>query len=272
MFPFIRIGDYYLPTYGLLVALAFLAGVWMIGRLARRSGIDPEAAMNLAVYAALAGIFGSKVLMIAFDVDYYLKNPFSLFSLSTLQAGGIFFGGLIAALAFAWWYLRRKRIPALIIADVFAPAIALGHGIGRLGCFAAGCCWGAPAEGPWAVTFTNPEAERRFGTPLGVPLHPSQLYEAFAEFAIFGVLYWRFNRRHGPGAIIGAYLLLYPAARFVVEFVRAHDKQNPYFGPFVTEQWISLGLMAVGAIVVALSRREQPARAHGPRTAGSRSR
>ncbi len=259
MFPFIRIGDFYLPTYGLLVTFAFLAGVWMVGRLARRSGINAESAMNLAIYAALAGIAGSKALMIAFDFKYYLANPLSLFSFSTLQAGGIFFGGLVAALFAGWLYLRHARLPVLGTADVLAPAIALGHGFGRLGCFAAGCCWGAASGEPWAVTFTHPEAHRLFGTPLNVPLHPSQLYEAFAEFAIFGILYRQFRKPHGPGAIVGLYLVLYPAARFIVEFVRAHDEANPYYGPFVAEQWIALALIATGGYVVARSRRAQAA-------------
>lgn len=262
MLPFIRIGDIYLPTYGLLVATAFVVGLWIVSRLARRTGINPEAAVNLGVYTALAGIVGSKALMIALDFDYYAANPGELLSLTTLQAGGIFFGGLIAGLLTAVSYVRRKKLPGVATADVFAPGLALGHGIGRLGCFSAGCCWGAHAHSGWAVTFTNPEANRLFGTPLDTPLHPTQLYEAFAEFAIFGILLWLFRKPHGPGAIIGSYLILYPGARFAVEFIRAHDAANPYIGPFVTEQWIALALMAVGVWLVASSRRKVLAGSH----------
>jgi phosphatidylglycerol:prolipoprotein diacylglycerol transferase len=255
MLPFLRIGDFYLATYGILVALAFLAALWIIGRLSKQAGVDKDAATNLAIYAALAGILGSKALMIAFDYEYYSRNLWELFSLTTLQAGGIFFGGLIAALATAFVYMWRKKMPALKTADVIAPGLALGHGIGRLGCFTAGCCWGASCDLPWAVTFTHPEAERRFGTPLHTALHPTQIYEALAEFAIFAFLYWRFQRAHGPGAIVGLYLVLYPAARFVIEFVRAHDKANPHLGPFVTEQWFAIGLMALGFWLLRKSRR-----------------
>jgi phosphatidylglycerol:prolipoprotein diacylglycerol transferase len=149
---------------------------------------------------------GAKLLMILLDLGYYFDNPREIFSLATLQAGGIFYGGLVAALVTAFVYMRRKKLPGLATADVFAPAVALGHSIGRLGCFSAGCCWGAACRLPWAVTFTSPEAHRLVGVPLNVPLHPTQLYEAAGEAIIFGILYRRFHRRHRPGAIIGLYL------------------------------------------------------------------
>ncbi len=262
MFPFIHVGNFYLPTYGLLVALAFLAALWVIGRLSKQAGIDPDTALNLGIYSALAGIAGAKALMIALDFDYYRENPLELLSLTTLQAGGIFFGGFIAALAVAFWYMRKKKLPALATTDVFAPGVALGHSIGRLGCFAAGCCWGTRCDiRSLSVVFTNPEANRRFGTPLDIPLYPTQLFEAAAEALTFAFLYWRFHRPHGAGGILGWYLVLYPAARFVVEFVRAHDQANQYLGPLVLEQWIALGLVAVGVSLIAKSRRANaPAR------------
>ena len=135
-------------------------------------------------------------------------------------------------------------------ADVFAPAIALGHGIGRLGCFSAGCCWGVECHLPWAVTFTNPVANELVGVPLNVPLHPTQLYESFAEFLIFGILYWRIRRAHRQGAIIGLYLMLYGAARFVVEFFRFHEQGNLLGGPLDTSQYISAVLFALGVYFV----------------------
>ncbi|HEV3196310.1 MAG TPA: prolipoprotein diacylglyceryl transferase family protein, partial [Bryobacteraceae bacterium] len=130
----------------------------------------------------------------------------------------------------------------------------LGHGIGRLGCFSAGCCWGVECHLPWAVTFRNPAAST--GVPLNRPLHPTQLYEAAAEFAIFGVLFWRFHQPHAKGTIIASYLVMYSAARFVVEFFRYHEQGNLFGGPLDTSQWISLGLFALGAAwLVAVRRR-----------------
>ena len=244
----ISIGSFYLPTYGVLVALAFLAGLWLASRLAKREGLNSEAVINLGVYCALAGILGAKLLMIALDPQYR-AHPLEVFSLATLQSAGIFYGGLIAALLTAFFYMRAQGLPVWTTADIFAPGVALGHAIGRLGCFAAGCCWGRPTHLPWAVTFTNPDA-RAVGVPLGVPLHPTQLYESFAEIVICGILYMRARRAHKPGAVIGLYLILYGIARLIVEFFREHDESNPLGGPLSLEQWISIALALAGVWLV----------------------
>lgn len=265
MFPQVfHIGSFFLPTYGLLVAIAFLTALWMVGRLSRAAGLNKDAVMNLGIYTAVAGMLGAKLMMILLDLGYYVENPREIFSLATLQAGGIFYGGLLLALVTAFVYMRRMKLPGLATADVFAPAVALGHSIGRLGCFAAGCCWGAACRLPWAVTFTSPEAHRLVGVPLGIPLHPTQLYESAGEAIIFGILYRRFYRQHRPGAILGLYLVLYSTVRFLVEFVRAHDEANRYFGPFVAEQWVALGLAALG--VFLLTRRPAPVRVAAVKT------
>jgi len=237
----------FLHTYGVLVALAFLAGLWIAGRLGKAAGLNAEAVTNLGIYCALAAIVGAKVMMFVVDLPHYIQNPGEIFTFSTLQAGGVFYGGLLAALLVAWWYMRKMKLPPLTTADVFAPGIALGHGIGRLGCFSAGCCWGIETHRAWAVTFTNPVANDVTGVPLNVPLHPTQLYEAAAEFLIFAILYWRVRRPHARGEIIGLYLLLYSTARFIVGFFRVHEQGNLFNGPLDTSQWISIGLFALGA-------------------------
>src|SRR5260370_37544506 len=108
---------------------------------------------------------------------------------------------------------------------------------------------------PWAVTFTKPEAHDLVGVPLGVPLHPTQLYEALAEAVIFLILYRRFSRPHQPGAIIGLYLVLYSAVRFFDDFLRDPQQPNPFGGPFNNAQWISLGLIATVVVIWLKSRR-----------------
>lgn len=258
MFPEIfRIGDFFLPAYGLLVALAFLAGLWMVGRLARGAGLDSDAVLNLGIYCALAAIVGAKLMMFVVDTEYYMANPGEIFSLASLQAGGVFYGGLIAALITAVFYMRRKGLPLLATADVFAPGIALGHAIGRIGCFSAGCCWGVPTHLPWAVTFTDPAANRLVGVPLGIPLHPTQLYESLAELAIFAFLFRRIRRPHPAGSIISLYLILYSTVRLLVEFMRFHEQPNPLGGPLSASQWISVGLIALGAAYWLLLRKRQ---------------
>jgi phosphatidylglycerol:prolipoprotein diacylglycerol transferase len=250
MFPrLFQIGSYSQATYGVLVAVAFLAALSVISRLARRAGLNGDKVVNLGILCGLSAIVGAKIMMFLVDIPYYARNPGEIVSLASLQAGGVFYGGLIAALIAAAIYMRRHQLPPLPTADVFAPGIALGHGIGRLGCFAAGCCWGRPTRLPWGVTFTNPLAQQLVGVPLDVKLHPTQLYESAAEFAIFGILYWRIRRQHAPGSIISLYLILYSTVRFLVEFVRDHPGEpNPFGGPLNTSQWISLALAALGAV------------------------
>jgi phosphatidylglycerol:prolipoprotein diacylglycerol transferase len=249
LFPkLINFGNFYLPTYGVLVALAFLAGLAITVRLAKRSGLDGERVTNLAVYSALAGLLGAKLLMIVFDWRIFLSDPAQIFSLSTLQAAGVFQGGLILAFATAFFYVRHARLPWMPTLDAFAPGIALGHAIGRIGCFAAGCCWGDRCDLPWAVTFHNPEANALTGVPLGVPLHPSQIYEMLTELGVFAFLYWRFGRAHAPGKIMGLYLVLSSAARFGIEFTRFHE-QGTYFGLSLT-QWIAIGVGLAGVLLL----------------------
>jgi phosphatidylglycerol:prolipoprotein diacylglycerol transferase len=245
----------YLYTYGVLVALGFLTALWLAGREAKRQNLNADAVTNLGIYCALSAIAGAKLMMFLVDFQYYQEHPGDIFSLSTLRAGGVFYGGLIAALAVSWWYLRKTKLPALKTADVFAPAIALGHGIGRIGCFSVGCCWGIACDRPWAVTFTNPESNALVGVPLNKPLHPTQLYEAGAEFLIFALLYRLSRGPHPEGAIIAAYLMLYSTTRFIVEFFRFHEQGNLWGGPLDTSQWISIGLFMLGAWLWVKGRR-----------------
>ncbi len=248
MFPkLFEIGDFFVPTYGVLVAAAFLIALWIASRLARLAGLDPEAVTNLGVYCAISGLVGAKLLLILFEWEYYAANPGQIFTLSTLRAGGVFHGGLIAALLVGYYYMRRKKLPVLRTCDVFAPGLAIGHAIGRLGCFAAGCCWGVACDRPWAVTFTNPSAHELTQVPLNHPLHPTQLYEAGAEALTFGILFTLFQKRHRDGQIIGLYLVLYAVARFLVDFVRDYNQANPFGGPLTSTQWIALGLLALGS-------------------------
>jgi phosphatidylglycerol---prolipoprotein diacylglyceryl transferase len=244
----VSIGDFFLPTYGVLVAAGFLTGLWLTVRLARRSGLNAELVANLGVYCALTGLLGAKLLMFAMNWTYYRENPARLFSLDTLLSAGVYYGGFVAALLFAAYYFRRTGLPALRTLDAFAPGVALGHAIGRLGCFAAGCCWGIACDRPWAVTFTNPDANALVGVPLGKPLHPTQLYEAFLTFMVFIVLYRRFGQKHHPGEVIAWYFLLYSPSRFFVEFLRYHDQTPPLGLGLSVTQWIACGMFALGLV------------------------
>ncbi len=252
MFPkLISIGSFFIPTYGTLVAIGFLAALWVTVRLAKRAGLPGEPITNLAIYCALAGLAGAKLFMILFDFSDYWSGRQQLFSLGTLQAAGVYQGGFLVAFITAVLYMRRQHLPILRTCDVFAPGIALGQAIGRLGCLSAGCCWGIETHLPWAITFRNPQAAELTGVPIGVPLHPTQLYEAVADALIFLFLYFRIGKTHTAGAILGWYLALYSVARFIIEFFRFHE-QGLHFGLSYT-QWISLATLAAGAALLSLS-------------------
>jgi phosphatidylglycerol:prolipoprotein diacylglycerol transferase len=250
MFPkLISFGSFFIPTYGLMVALGFLAGITIAARIAKRRGLNDELIMNLGVYCALAGLAGAKLLMFVLDFDYYRKDPSRLFSVDTLLSAGVWYGGFLAAIAFAAAYMKRQRLPALLTLDCFAPGVALGHAIGRLGCFATGCCWGAACDRAWAVTFTNPEANELTGVPLNRPLHPVQLYEAALTFLLFAWLYRHTEQPHYNGAIFGQYLALYSLVRIFTEFFREHAQALPFGGPLTITQWIAAGMFVAGLII-----------------------
>ena len=260
MFPkLISIGSFFIPTYGTLVAIGFLAALWVVTRLAKQAKLPTERITNLVIYCALAGLAGAKLFMVLFDFKTYWNDPGSLFSLSTLQAAGVYQGGFVVAFVVALFYMRRQNLPVLQTCDVFAPGIALGQAIGRLGCFSAGCCWGIPTHAPWAVTFRNPQAAELTGVPLGVPLHPTQLYESFADLLIFAFLYFQITRAHTTGTILGWYLTLYSIARFGIEFFRFHE-QGLHAGLSYT-QWISLATLIAGLGLI-LWRRQSGSLVH----------
>jgi phosphatidylglycerol:prolipoprotein diacylglycerol transferase len=230
-------------------------GLFVTVLLARRAGLKPDPIVNLAIYAALTGLLGAKIAMLLFDFSTYWARPGEIFTRETLQAAGVYQGGLILGLIVATLYIRSQHLPWLTTFDVFAPGLAVGHAIGRLGCLSAGCCWGIPAHVPWAITFRNPRAWQITGVPLGVPLHPTQLYEALAEAVIFAVLLWRIRRPHAAGAIIGLYLILYSVSRFAIEFYRFHE-QPTQLGLSLT-QWMSIGLLLLG-VRILLKRPVKP--------------
>ena len=129
------------------------------------------------------------------------------------------------------------------------------------GCLAAGCCWGTRCDLPWAITFTNPEAHRTMGTPLNVPLHPAQLYQSAAEFAIFAILWRSSMRPHVKGSILAQFLMLEGIARFVVELFREHQQGNLWLG-LDTSQCLSIALILTGIAAFrwdrALARPKRP--------------
>jgi phosphatidylglycerol:prolipoprotein diacylglycerol transferase len=263
MYPrLLHIGSFNLATYGVLVATALIVGLFTVVRFARREGIDPERAWSLGLVGIFASIIGAKLLLLLNDWTFYSHNMRALFSLDFLQSGGVFSGGLVASFLGGLFYALRHRMPVFKTMDVFAPAIALGHAIGRLGCLAAGCCFGKPTTLPWGVTFTNPLAYQMVGTPLNIPLHPTQIYEFLVELGNFGLLAWLFRHKKFDGQIFGTYLFLYGIARYLLEFLRGDaDRGSVFNGLMTTTQLLSIFMVIAGGLLyLRMPRRQaQPA-------------
>jgi len=237
-----EIGNWPVYSYGVLLAVAYLAGLQLAVVRARRAGLDGAKVMDLGIYLIIAALVGAKLMLVAVDYQYFRSQPRELFSL--VRAGGVFYGGLIAAFFVGVWLIRRYALPLWTTADLIAPGIALGHVIGRFGCLLAGCCYGRPTNVPWAITFTDPVASINVGTPLGIPLHPTQLYDAGAELVILVALLAT-ERRGRPfaGRTFWLYMLLYAISRFIIEIYRG-DERGTIAG-LSTSQFVSVIIVPV---------------------------
>jgi phosphatidylglycerol:prolipoprotein diacylglycerol transferase len=249
MYPrLLELGPITVYTYGVLLAAAYLLGLKLAMVRAKARGLDAARVLDLGIYIIISALIGAKLLLLITDFKTFANDPRELLTLA--RSGGVFYGGLILAVTVALWYIRKVGLPLWTTCDVFAPGIALGHVIGRFGCLFAGCCYGKPTTLPWAITFTDPFAAANVGTPLNQALHPTQLYEAGAEFLILMVLLIT-ERKGRPfaGRTFWLYLLLYAISRFIIEFFRGDERGT--VGMFSTSQFISIILapLAIGMLV-----------------------
>ncbi len=275
-----------LHTYGLLIAAGFVIGIWLAQREGARRGQDPERIADLSFWILISALVGSRVYFILVNWgDFFgpgralVDTPLGRIPrlLAIWEGGLVFYGGFIGAALTAWWYLRRHRMSFLAHADTLIPSVALGHFFGRLGCFGAGCCWGdvAHAHLPFLARFPpeslayqtfaerpDPGAYLAADRLTTLPLHPTQLYEAFGELGLFLLLVLVVRpRKRFHGQVLAAWLLLYAVLRSVVEVFRGDVERGVVMGLGVG-QWTSLAILAVGAALWA--RAPRPAAAGAP--------
>ncbi len=257
MYPkLLELGPISIYSYGLLLVSAYLVGLQLAVSRGRARGLDGNRVMDLGIAIIVAALIGAKLLLFFVEFDHFTSNPDELWAL--LRSGGVFYGGLILAVGVAFWYMKRHAMPLWTTCDAFAPGIALGQAVGRIGCLLAGCCYGHPTDLPWAVTFTDPLAASNVGTPLDTNLHPTQLYESLAALFIFiFLLIWERKRRMFAGRIFWTYLLLYPTARFVIEFFRG-DPRGTVFDLLSTSQFVSILIVPLSvAMLILLARKNR---------------
>jgi len=290
-----------LPTYGVAMALGFLAAIVLGARLAERQGISVNRMLDLFFWILASSLLGSRLLYVAVNFSDFARvcagpagvDPRGIGqqiydctrALHIWEGGFVYFGGLVCAVAISLWYTRRHKMDFFRVADLVVPLIALGHFFGRLGCFAAGCCYGKTTASALGVVFpTGSLAHLELlrdrvitigaaGTP---PLHPTQLYEALAELLLFGALLLWSARKRYHGQLLVIYLLVYPIVRAVIELLRGDPSRgylvelstpglNALLGVPVeatsllsTSQLIS-ALMVLGALVMGWRLRRQAA-------------
>jgi len=235
-------------SYGVMVATGFLVAILWITRESRRVGLNPAKTLDLVFYVIVAAIIGSRILHVLIaERERFLSNPLVIFKF--WEPGLVFYGGLLASLIVSIWFIRRNKMPVLLTCDVFAPAIAVGHAIGRIGCFLAGCCYGRVVPSPEWYSVIFPTGGRSFA-PGGVPLYPTQLMESAGEFIVFILLVILRKYKRFDGQIIATYLMLYAILRASIEFFRGDEERGFLVEPWLsTSQFISILIFASGALL-----------------------
>jgi phosphatidylglycerol:prolipoprotein diacylglycerol transferase len=240
----VNIGPVNIYTYGFMIAIGFLVGISIASRQAGKEGIDPVIINDLGFYILISAIIGSRLL---FGVIYWREfagNPLRIVKI--WEGGLVFYGGLIAAILTMLYFIRKKGLKLFQTLDILAPSAAIGQGLGRLGCFAAGCCYGKESHLAWAVTFTDPKSL----APIGIPLYPTQLHASASLFLIFGLLILIRRFKKFQGQVTACYLVFISIHRFLIEFLRGDDRGTVemIFTTLSTSQFISLFLFFLGFI------------------------
>ena len=226
-------------SYGIMAALGFLAGILTWVWMARRESRPPGFAADLGFWLMAGGIVGSRLAYVVANWSYYRAAPLEIVRID--QGGLIFYGGFLLGCVALVLFARHHRVPVWHLADFAIPALAIGHGLGRVGCFLNGCCYGRPAGDHVCGIAYPPVCEPGKLFP-GVPLFPVQIIESAALLAIWAVLLSAYPRRKKNGAVFALYLLLYPPVRFGLEYLRGDERQS----------WLALDVAQVTSLALFL--------------------
>jgi phosphatidylglycerol:prolipoprotein diacylglycerol transferase len=247
-------GWFQIRSYGFMLAMSFLVGIYLAAWRAKRQGIQPQLILDLSVYIILAAVVGSRILYVMFHLDEY-SSPLQFFAL--WEGGATFYGGLILAIIASVVFTRRKKLSFLQVADIVSPSIAIGMALTRVGCFLSGCCYGKPTDAPWGVLFppTCPagrsaaDAAMSLGVDV-VHLHPTQLYSSLYGLVIAGILLIAGRWLKKRGALFGLLLILSAVARFTVDFFRYYEDNARTVWGLTFSQVLAVGLVLVGVYLM----------------------
>ena len=224
------IGNFTIYTYGVLVALGFFVGMQYIVKYSKNI-INKQQIYDFLFYIILVGIIGARIFYVLLDSSYYLSHPLEI--IQVWKGGLVYYGGFVTVLIFTFFYFKNKKINIIKLMDVFAPALALGHCFGRIGCFFSGCCYGKYSDCFLSIAHK----------------HPTQLYESFGNLIIFFILHTLLKKSHKDGYIFVLYMLMYSILRFVVEFFRGDDRGVFIFGLSIAQN-ISIVIFIIAIIIV----------------------
>ncbi len=250
----LSIGSVKIHTYGFFVAVAFYLGIYIACRGADRVGVDREKIMDLSFVILIASILGARLFYVAAYFDDFRGNIPEMFKI--WNGGLVFYGGFLSAVVSAIVYIRKNKLPIWKVGDIAAPALALGHAVGRIGCFFSGCCHGRACDLPWAVTFGSPLSL----APVNIPLHPVQIYSSAANLMIFFMLVVLSRKKSFDGQVFWVYALVYGIVRSLLELLRGDDRGGFLFDTFSVSQCIGLSMALMGLVMILrLSRRNRVA-------------
>ena len=251
-----QIGNFTVAWYGVLVAMAFLIGLWLAGRRGVRDGIPPEKIMDVGPWMILGTIIGARTLYVA----TYWKEAFAgkpLYEIFMVQHGGlVYYGGFIGASIAVILYLNYKNLPLWKFGDAIAPSVALGYVFGRFGCLMNGCCYGKPTDLPWGIRF--PLDTETGEATNGMPVHPTQIYDALLSFVFYLVLAWLYRRKKFDGQIFATYLMGYAISRSFVESYRGDYTPSHIHGILTPAQLVSMGIFSAGLCLYFVLQRRRP--------------
>ncbi len=250
----IHLGKLQIRSYGFMLAVSFLLGIYLAGRRAKRFGVDPQKILDLSVIIILGAVVGSRLLYVVFHLDQY-SNPLDMFAL--WQGGATFYGGFLLAMAASFWWVHRHRLSFLTVADIVAPSIALGLVFTRVGCLLSGCCFGKPTHQAWGLVFP-PDSPAGAAAALmasqrgvdHVALHPTQAYASIAGLVIFAILMLTEPAHPRRGATFGKLLVLYGIGRFTIDFFRYYEANARVLMGLTFNQVISVVLVVIGLFLM----------------------
>jgi len=228
MFPvLIKLGPITVHTYGFMMALGVACAIWFMYVQAKNQGLNASKLIDMVFYTIIIALLGAKAVLLVSNFSYYTSNPGELLSLA--RSGGVFQGGLAAGIIFALFYMRKHKLPTWKTGDIMAPALALGHAFGRIGCFCAGCCYGRPAESALGVEFHDHYAHELTGIPIDRAIHPVQLYESALNFINFFFLFIILKKKKFDGQVFSLYIINYSFIRYFTEFYRGDHASKVFF-------------------------------------------